>query len=191
MNNAAPSSTLYVQASPTIGIAMDAKKREQFPIGETASVLCNAILELKSQVCTLTSKLTQLLEGAPSSETTIAESVSEQTEENQKQMLTIEETAKFLSVSKHTVYKMTAEHRVRFYKPTGKRIYFDVADLLEWMKSRMVKSNAETDADATNYVMFGKRPEEEKKEVKKKPDDERTIRNRQIAQEIRRKYKLG
>lgn len=189
MNNAAPSSTLYVQASPTIGIAVDAKKREQFPIGETASVLCNAILELKSQVCSLTSKLTQLLEETPSSETTIAESDAEQTEE--KQMLTIEEAAKFLSVGKHTVYKMTAEHRVRFYKPTGKRIYFDVADLIEWMKSRMVKSNAETEADATNYVMFGKRPEEEKKEVKKKPDDERTIRNRQIAQEIRRKYKLG
>ena len=108
--------------------------------------------------------------------------------ETQLQMLTIEEAAKFLDVSKHTVYRLTSQHRIKFYKPTGKRIYFDKADLNEWMKSKAIKSDEEIKADATNYVKFGKMTREK---PQKEPDDERTIRNRLLAQEIRRKYKLG
>ena len=183
-----PVSTFYVQTNQGIGMVTNAKKKEQAAIEESVSVLCSALLELKSQVTTLTSKLNQLQDTKSSSTVDKDTEVgSEPVTEERQQMLTIEEAAKYLSLSKHTIYKMTAEHQIRFYKPSGKRIYFDVADLTEWMKSRMVKSNAETDMEATNYVMFGNRPTEKPK----KKDDERTIKNRQIAQEIRRKYKLG
>ena len=181
------STSFYVQTNQGIGMVTNAKKREQAAIEESVSVLCSALLELKSQVTTLTSKLNQLLDTKSSTADKDTEIGSEPVTEERQQMLTIEEAAKYLSLSKHTVYKMTAEHQIRFYKPSGKRIYFDVADLTEWMKSRMVKSNAETDMEATNYVMFGNRPTEKPK----KKDDERTIKNRQIVQEIRRKYKLG
>ncbi len=188
MDNATSSlSTFYVQATQNMSMATSAVKREQMPTNESISMLCNAMLELKSQVSTLTTKLAQLLDGKTSSQEPGKEVAEEVTSELKPKLLTIDETAQYLNLSKHTIYKMTQEHRVRFYKPTGKRIYFDVADLDEWMKSRAIKSNAETEADATNYVMFGKRPVEKKPEL---PDDERTIRNRQLAQEIRRKYNL-
>ncbi len=188
MDNAtSPLSTFYVQTNHDIGMVTSAKKRERATIDESVSILCNALMELKSQVSTLTSKLNQLMDCKSSSADKNIEVCPEPVAEERPQMLTIEEAAKYLSLSKHTIYKMTAEHQIRFYKPSGKRIYFDVADLTEWMKSRMVKSNAETDMEATSYVMFGKRPTEKPK----KPDDARTIKNRQIAQEIRRKYKLG
>ena len=188
MDNAtSPLSTFYVQTSQGIGMVTNTKKREQAVTDESVSVLCSALLELKSQVSTLTSQLNQLLDTKSSSTDKVTEVCPEPVTEERTQMLTIEEAAKYLSLSKHTIYKMTAEHQIRFYKPSGKRIYFDVADLTEWMKSRMVKSNADTDMEATSYVMFGKKPTEKPK----KTDDERTIKNRQIAQEIRRKYKLG
>lgn len=186
-NTMSPYNTFYVQASQSMGMVTSANKREGISINESVSVLCNAILELKSQVSTLTSKLTQLLDEKVSTLDKSTENSPEPVAEEKPKMLTIDEAAKYLSISKHTVYKMTAEHQVRFYKPSGKRIYFDVEDLNEWMKSRMVKSNADTNIEATNYVMFGNRPTEKTK----KADDERTIKNRQIAQEIRRKYKLG
>ena len=83
----------------------NAKKKEQASIEESVSVLCSALLELKSQVTTLTSKLNQLLDTKSSTADKDTEISSEPVTEERQQMLTIEEAAKYLSLSKHTVYK--------------------------------------------------------------------------------------
>ncbi len=41
-----------------------------------------------------------------------------------KEILTIEEAAEFLSVSKSYLYKQTSAQAIPHYKPTGKRCYF-------------------------------------------------------------------
>lgn len=60
-----------------------------------------------------------------------------------KQILTTEEAAKFLGLSKSFVYKMTHEGTIPFYKPNGKVCYFEKNELLEWMRSCRVASEKE------------------------------------------------
>ncbi len=60
-----------------------------------------------------------------------------------KEVLTVEEAAKFLGLSKSFVYKMTHEGTLPFYKPNGKVCYFERAVLLKWMRSGKVSSKKE------------------------------------------------
>ena len=46
------------------------------------------------------------------------------------------EAAKYLCVSESTLYKLTGECRIRFYKPNGKMIYFRKSQLNEWIENR-------------------------------------------------------
>ena len=65
-----------------------------------------------------------------------------------KDVLTVEEAAKFLGLSKSFVYKMTHEGSLPFYKPNGKVCYFEKAALLEWMRSTKVASQKEIEDTA-------------------------------------------
>lgn len=60
-----------------------------------------------------------------------------------KDVLTVEEAAMFLGLSKSFVYKMTHEGAIPFYKPNGKVCYFEKDALLEWMRSTKVASKKE------------------------------------------------
>ena len=48
-----------------------------------------------------------------------------------KEVLNLEEAASFLGIAKSTLYKMTHENRIPFYKPAGKLIYFEKSVLLD------------------------------------------------------------
>ena len=60
-----------------------------------------------------------------------------------KEVLNLEEAACFLGIAKSTLYKMTHENRIPFYKPAGKLIYFEKSVLLDWIRSNRVMSEAE------------------------------------------------
>ena len=60
-----------------------------------------------------------------------------------KEVLNLEEAACFLGITKSTLYKMTHENRIPFYKPAGKLIYFEKSVLLDWIRSNRVMSEAE------------------------------------------------
>ncbi len=49
----------------------------------------------------------------------------------------------FLGIAKSTLYKMTHENRIPFYKPAGKLIYFEKIVLLDWIRSNRIMSEAE------------------------------------------------
>jgi excisionase family DNA binding protein len=51
----------------------------------------------------------------------------------EKQILTTKEAAKFLSISRDQLYKLTGARKVPFYSPTGGKIYFLRSDLEEWI----------------------------------------------------------
>ena len=61
-----------------------------------------------------------------------------------KEVLTLEEAAVFMGVSKSSLYKMTHKHELPFYRPNGKLIYFEKAELLKWMRQNRSMSEAET-----------------------------------------------
>jgi len=60
-----------------------------------------------------------------------------------KETLTLEEAAAFLGIKRSTLYKMTHEQIIPFYKPNGKLVYFEKTDLLDWIRRNRVSSDAE------------------------------------------------
>ena len=65
-----------------------------------------------------------------------------------KDVLTVEEAALFLGLSKSFIYKMTHEGAIPFYKPNGKVCFFEKADLLEWMRSTKIPSQEQVAVSA-------------------------------------------
>lgn len=61
-----------------------------------------------------------------------------------KEVLTLEEAALFMGISKSSLYKMTYRHELPFFRPNGKLIYFEKAELLKWMRQNRSMSEAET-----------------------------------------------
>ncbi|MCT4582774.1 MAG: helix-turn-helix domain-containing protein [Flavobacteriales bacterium] len=59
----------------------------------------------------------------------------------------------YLGVSKSTIYKMTMNREVPFYKPTGKRNYFRRNELDEWLLKHRVKSLDEIEQEAADYLL--------------------------------------
>lgn len=64
-----------------------------------------------------------------------------------KQVLSMEEAAIFLDLSKSSLYKMTHKHELPFYRPNGKLIFFERADLLNWVRSARVLSEKELEEE--------------------------------------------
>lgn len=61
-----------------------------------------------------------------------------------KEVLTLEEAALFMGISKSSLYKMIHRHELPFFRPNGKLIYFEKAELLKWMRQNRSMSEAET-----------------------------------------------
>ena len=61
-----------------------------------------------------------------------------------KEVLTLEEAALFMGISKSSLYKMTHRHELPFFRPNGKLIYFEKTELLRWMRQNRDMAEAET-----------------------------------------------
>jgi len=73
-----------------------------------------------------------------------------------KKVLTFNEAAEYMGMSKSCLYKMTSQKIVPHYKPTGKLIFFDSVELDIFLLSVRVKPQSEIEADASTYVVTGK-----------------------------------
>lgn len=59
-----------------------------------------------------------------------------------KEVLTSDEAAKYLGVSKSCLYKWTMTRQIPHYKsPTGKMCFFNRKEIEEWMQSQRVATN--------------------------------------------------
>ena len=67
--------------------------------------------------------------------------------------LTLMEAAEFLDFSRSYLYRLTSQGRVPCYKPEGKRIYFDRAELVNWLKRNRIRPQEELEATAATYVV--------------------------------------
>lgn len=72
--------------------------------------------------------------------------------ESQKEILTIEEAAALLGLSKSYIYKMTAKGNIPFYRPLGKVMYFERTVLLDWVRSHPGQTRENIAAAALQYV---------------------------------------
>ncbi|MDY6915802.1 MAG: helix-turn-helix domain-containing protein [Candidatus Cloacimonadota bacterium] len=55
-------------------------------------------------------------------------------EEPKKRLMILDEAAKFLSLSKASIYRLVSERKIPFHK-TGGKLYFLENELLNWIKS--------------------------------------------------------
>ena len=65
-----------------------------------------------------------------------------------KEILTLEEAAVFLGISKSCLYKMTHNQVVPFYKPNNKLVYFERSELTKWIRSCRVASMEQIESEA-------------------------------------------
>jgi len=71
---------------------------------------------------------------------------------SQKNVLTFDEGATFMGLSHSSLYKMTMAGTVPHYKPRGKMIYFDRAELERWLLQNRITPADEIEAKAATYV---------------------------------------
>jgi excisionase family DNA binding protein len=69
-----------------------------------------------------------------------------------KDTLTFDEAAEYIGMSKSYLYKLTSAGRVPHYKPTGKMLFFDRAELQAWQRRNRVKSVEEVEREAAQTV---------------------------------------
>ena len=69
-----------------------------------------------------------------------------------KNVLTLEDVALLTGLSKSHLYRLTCTHQIPYYKPNGKQIYFDRAEIESWMKQNRVATQQEAEQAAIAYV---------------------------------------
>ena len=76
----------------------------------------------------------------------------------QKEVLTTDEAARYLGVSKATLYRMTMERQIPHYKsPTGRLCYFNRKEVETWMQSCRVATDEELEQKALSMARKGGR----------------------------------
>ena len=69
-----------------------------------------------------------------------------------KEVLTVEEAAKFIGMARSSLYKMTSDQTIPFYRPNGKMIFFEKTDLLSWIRKNRVSSREEIEEEARLHM---------------------------------------
>lgn len=75
-----------------------------------------------------------------------------------KNVITLAEAASYMGISKSYLYKLTHRRAIPHYKPQGKMIYFNRAELDQWLLSNRVATDAEINERAAAFTLkTGKR----------------------------------
>lgn len=72
-----------------------------------------------------------------------------------KEVLTSDEAARYMGISKSYLYKLTMRQQIPHYKPMGKMCYFNRAELENWLQNNRVATDEEIKERANNYCMKG------------------------------------
>ncbi len=71
------------------------------------------------------------------------------------EFLPLEVAAEYLGFSTSTMYKMTHENRIAYYKPGGKKLLFKRSELDRWVESHRIATADELDTKAANAIVLG------------------------------------
>lgn len=70
-----------------------------------------------------------------------------------KEVLTSEEAARYMGVSRSWLYKLTMRKQIPHYKPMGKMCFFKRVELEEWLQNNRVATESEINQKAQAYCM--------------------------------------
>jgi excisionase family DNA binding protein len=71
----------------------------------------------------------------------------------QKEVLNFNEATIYIEVSHSHLYKLTSTGKLPFYKPNGKKIYFNRRELDSWLLSNRQTSNIEILDEAASFKL--------------------------------------
>ena len=83
----------------------------------------------------------------------VADLISAKMSLNTKEVLTSDEAASYMGVSKSYLYKLTMEKKIPHYKPMGKMVYFNRQELEYWLQANRVATDEELSQQAQAYCM--------------------------------------
>ncbi len=72
-----------------------------------------------------------------------------------KEVLTTDETARYMGISRSYLYKLTMRGEIPHFKPMGKMCYFNRIEIEQWLQSNRVATSAELNQKAQTYCMKG------------------------------------
>ena len=70
-----------------------------------------------------------------------------------KEVLTSDEAAKYLGISKSYLYKLTMQQKIPHYKPMGKMCYFNRQELEAWLQANRIATAEEIEQKAQAYCL--------------------------------------
>lgn len=70
-----------------------------------------------------------------------------------KELLSVDELADYLSISKSFIYKLTSNREIPHYKPGGKFVYFKKSEIIEWVSKSRIKTEDEIELAAENHLL--------------------------------------
>lgn len=86
---------------------------------------------------------------------TIAQAVIDNTLFCTKEVLTANETARYMGVSKSYLYKLTMRGEIPHFKPMGKLCYFDRKEIEDWLRRNRCATATEINDRANRILMKG------------------------------------
>ena len=69
-----------------------------------------------------------------------------------KEVLTAQEAASYMGISKSYLYKLTMNRQIPHYKPMGKMVYFNRLELEQWLQSNRYSTDDEIASRAATYT---------------------------------------
>ena len=73
-----------------------------------------------------------------------------------KEVLTSDEAARYMGISRSYLYKLTMTRKIPHYKPMGKVCYFNRKELEGFLQGNRVATDTEISSKAQSYCMNGK-----------------------------------
>lgn len=70
-----------------------------------------------------------------------------------KEVLTSEEAARYMGISRSYLYKLTMNQQIPHYKPMGKMCYFNRVEVEKWLQTNRVATSTEIEQNAQAYCM--------------------------------------
>ena len=83
----------------------------------------------------------------------VADLITAKVSLNTKEVLTSDEAASYMGVSKSYLYKLTMEKRIPHYKPMGKMCFFNRKEMEMWLQANRVATDEELSQDAQAYCI--------------------------------------
>lgn len=69
-----------------------------------------------------------------------------------KEVLTSDEAAKYMGISKSYLYKLTMKQQIPHFKPMGKMCYFNRLELEQWLQSNRITTESEINQKHNHFA---------------------------------------